>query len=108
MLHVANDTNDLVPLWIVRRERNAFANRGAVRPELSRKSTVDDRDWRRVRQIAAREITATQERNLHRVEVARSGKPDLLVRTRVACRCRLVLDREAAIAHAAARREEGD
>src|SRR6185369_1207708 len=106
MLHVADDTNDLVPLRIVRRERNALADRITVCPELPHKGTVDDRDWRRVRQIAAREITPTQERNLHRVEIVWTHKPDLLVRTRVSCRYRLVLDRETAIAATAAERKQ--
>src|SRR5690349_11463103 len=108
MLHVTNDTDDLVPLRIVRRERDTLADRISITPELARERTVHDRDGRRVRQITAREITTTQQRDLHRVEVARTHEPDLFVGTRVAGGNGLVLDREASIPATAAERQQVD
>ncbi len=108
MLYVSNDADNLIPLRVVSRKRDAFSDRISIRPILTHERTVHDRDLLSIGQIVTSKFTTRKERDSHRREVSGSHESDLFVRSRLALSSWLILDHESAIAATAAEWQQVD
>src|SRR5581483_6430239 len=78
LFDVADDADELAPDGVALRvplEADPLAQGVLVRPELSRHRLVNDRDGLRALHVAVVEVPAFDERDAHRLEVARAREP---------------------------------